>query len=200
MRHTCLVLAALLFSHLGSLAGAGPIGTGAFVNPVVDDFTGLGLPVNNTGPLVRPEGTYTFQPATFRYLDLGGSPFFHEAIGTDFQTGYIDLVLNQPTVRAGAWLGASSGTIEFFNPSGASLGSINYSEPGTLSFYGWDSGGDLIARIRVTDTNALDGAITFLDRTTTEAVPEPASLGLLACGAVLLLRSRIARATRRSGA
>lgn len=185
------VAVSLLGISLASTAWAGSITPGAFVNPVVDDFTGLGLPVNNTGPLTRPEGTYSFSPVTFRYFDTGGTPFFHEAIGTDFQTGYIDVTLAQPTLRAGMYLGASSGTVDFFDTSNTLLGTENYTGSG-MNFYGWEATSGLIGRVRVTDTNAQDGAITLLDNFTTEA-PEPAAAGLVILSMSGLLTRRVCR-------
>jgi len=170
-------------------ANAGSITPAAFVTPIVDDFTGLGLPTTNTGPLVRPEGAFTFTPVTFRYVNLGGTPFFGEAIGTDLQTGSIDLALNAPTPRVGVYLGASDGTVTFFDPSNALLGTLNYSGGG-LNFYGWEDTTNLIARMVVTDTDAQDGAVTFADRVTTESVPEPAALGMVSFVIVAALARR----------
>jgi hypothetical protein len=186
-----LLLPGIAILIASGAARGGSIGTGAFVNPIVDDFTGLGLPTTNTGPLVRPEGTFTFSPVTYRYVDLGGTPYFGEAIGTDAQTGFADLTLSSSTTRAGVWLGASSGTVEFLDASNSSLGTLNYTSPTSgLFFYGWESLSDPIARVIVTDTNAQDGAITFIDRVTTEA-PEPAGMAaILGASAFGLIRRR----------
>jgi hypothetical protein len=175
-------------------AHAASITPAAFVTPIVDDFTGLGLPTTNAGPLVRPEGTFTFTPTTFRYLNMGGTPFFGEAIGTNFQTGSIDLALGTPTPRAGIYLTASDGTVTFYDSTNAVLGTLNYTAPSSgYNFYGWEDTTNLISRVVVTDTDAQDGAITIADRVTTESVPEPAGLALLSVGASMMLRRGRAR-------
>jgi hypothetical protein len=191
----CVCLAAI-WPAAHSARGAA-IAPGAFVTPVVDDFTGLGLPTTNTGPLVRPEGTFTFTPAQFRYLNLGGPPYFGEAIGTNFQTGSIDLVLTSATPRAGVYLTASDGTVQFYDSSSALLGTLNYTSPSSgYTFYGWEDTTNLVARIVVTDIDAIDGAITIADRVTTESVPEPAGLAAIGVAGVAILNRRRKSSTR----
>ena len=173
----------LLLLSFGGQVLAQSIGSGAFgVGAVVDDFTGLGLPFSNVGSLVRPEGIYTFDTTTFRYLDFGGGYSFGEAIGNDSETGFIDVVLNNPAIRAGGWIGASASKVDFFDASNLLLGSVTTPDldNGPI-FAGWQSLSNPIKRIRFNDTD-VDGQIIVIDRITTEqvsTVPEPGSIALL---------------------
>lgn len=186
MRKICsYFVIAIAFSLLtaGSMS-AGQIGSGDFVNPVIDDFTGLGLPFINTGDLVRPEGTYTFDTNTFRYFDFGAVNSFGEAIGTNTEQGFVDVVLNTPTLRAGGWIGASASNVQFFDTMGNLLGSVTTPDCdcGPI-FAGWQADSGLIGRVRFNDTD-VDGQIIVVDRFTVEGAttPEPGTLALLGTG------------------
>jgi hypothetical protein len=180
--HTsCAVVIVFTLLSAGSLT-AGQIGPGGFTNPLIDDFTGLGLPFINTGPLVRPEGTFTFDTNTFRYADFNSNNSFGEAIGTNTETGYIDAILNTPTLRAGGWIGASASQVDFFDTNNNLLGSVF-----TLDcncgpiFAGWQADSGLIGRVRFNDTD-IDGQIIVVDRFTVESVPEPGTLVMFGTG------------------
>jgi len=173
------VYATLLCASPG--ASAAQIGPGDFSSPTIDDFTGLGLPFSNTGSLVRPYGTYTTDDNVYRYSDFGNESF-GEAIGNNTdELGFIDVVLNTPQGRVGAWLGFSDVSTTFFDTNGLLIGSVVtvVAEDGPPAFAGWEQSGG-IARIRFTDIEA-NSRIIVLDRFTFEAssVPEPATLALL---------------------
>lgn len=187
-----------------SAANAQIIGPGGFTGAAtVDDFTGLGLPFNNSGTLTRPYGTYSFTANTYRYGDFSAGNSFGEAIGTDNDADTIDLLLNTPVLRAGGYIGGSDANVSFFDAGNNLLTTAFVDFTGTPTFIGFQSDSG-IARISFTDAQAQNGTILILDRTTLEgsvggagAAPEPGTFALLIGG--LLPVAGIVAARRRRG-
>ena len=151
-----------------------------FINPVVFDYNGLGLPDDNTTPIVIGGNTYTTDDSDMRYYAFGANACVSgECIGSNTDTGFIDIVLNTPTLRAGGWVGFSSGNVQFFDQSDVLLGTVPVVtapyEP--MVFAGWEADTGLIKRIRINDA-ASNIYITSFDNLTTEQTAQPASISV----------------------
>ncbi len=170
-----MILTFLLLIMFPMSLYAGQIGTGGFVNPSIVDYNGLGLPQNNTAPIVLGGNTHTTDNNVLRYDPFGTNNCVDgECIGSDTDTGYIDIVLATPVLRAGGWVGISSGNVQFFNESDVLLGTVSVTpvNGSTMVFAGWQADTGLIMRIRITDIERNSYIITF-DNLTVEA---PASV------------------------
>jgi hypothetical protein len=191
-RLPALAFAASTLLLTAPLAQAGPISSSGFTNPLVDTFSALGLPFINTGSLTVAEGAYTFDGSRYRYADFGAGSSFGEAIATDGDQGFIDLILNTPVFRAGAWIGGSQARVDFYAANGTLLGSTVSADPVTdMVFAGW-ADSTPISHIRFTDLNQ-DGLVMVLDSFTKDGgtIPEPEALGFVALGvAAMALRRR----------
>ena len=205
------VLAFTVSFGLARAAGAGPITIAQFSSPTVEDFTGLGLPFENAGPLVLAGVTYDPLLGVFTYANFGSdcaTCAFGEAIGSNQDPGGgivdgIDVTFSSPVFRAGGYMGFSYGTVSFFSPSNLLLGVVDLgiSPPGPIDgapalFAGWEDAGG-ISRIRFEDLSN-DMSVAVIDRVMYESltpIPEPASLtlfglGLAGIGARLRRRKR----------
>jgi hypothetical protein len=148
-----------------------------FINPVVFDYNGLGLPGNNTTPIVIGGNTYTTNDSNMRYGAFGTNNCVSgECIGSNTENGFIDIVLNTPTLRAGGWVGFSSGNVQFFDENDVLLGTVPVAAVPNVSiaFAGWEADTGLIKRIRINDTDSNIFIISF-DNLTTE---QPASISV----------------------
>lgn len=186
------VMAAFLLSVMpaGRETRGGTIGIGDFgPSATVQDFNDLGLPKNppdiNTTPIVIGGNTFTTDNGRLRYVTLPGgavqAPFSGESLGTDAETGWIDVVLGTAALRAGGYLGidqAWSATASFFDESDSLLGTVDVAgDPTVPAFMGWEADTGLIQRIRFADT-AVNTRVIFLDNLTTE-IPEPSTFASL---------------------
>ena len=157
-----LVLTMLLILPVKS--NAAQIGSGAFLVPIVSDYDGLGLPFNNTTPVIIDGNTYTTDNTNMRYNPFAGCTA--ECIGSDTDTGYIDIILGAPTLRAGGLVAISTGNVQFFDESDVLLGTVPVA--GITFFAAWEADSGLIKRIRINDTEA-NGQIIAFENLTIEA-------------------------------
>jgi hypothetical protein len=165
-----LLLVFAMFIALPVSLNAAEIGPGGFVTPTIYDYNGLGLPVDNTTPIILGGNTHTTDNNDLRYLAFGSNNCVSgECIGSDTDTGFIDIVLTTPVLRAGGWVGVSSGNVQFFDESDALLGTVQVSPVISVSmvFAGWEADAGQIKRIRINDTE-INGFIITFDNLTTE--------------------------------
>jgi hypothetical protein len=189
----------LLFTFLAPSLYAGPIGEAGFTSPSIYTYEGLNLSSwDNAIPITLGGNIYTTDDGTMRYYAFGVSGCVSGyCIGNNTDTGYLDIVLGTPVLRAGGWVGVSSGYVEFFDTNDSFLGqvalSLGYSS--NMAFAGWEAGSGLIKRIRINDTAANDLIVTFDNLYTessvsdnldpesgTSSVPEPSTIFLLGLG------------------
>jgi hypothetical protein len=126
---------------------------------------------------------------------------FEAAIGTNEDSGFIDVVFGVPVLRAGGWVSASGARADFFAENNYSLGSVTSSQLSSTmppEFIGWETSSYLIKHIRFTDIQTNNQTVLVLDRVTSEigiapisgppaannpsAIPEPATLLLMGSG------------------
>jgi hypothetical protein len=171
MRRGLLIALVSLALSLSSPLESGQIRSGDFVNPVVETFEGLGLPFNNTGPLILNGVTYITDTSTFRYANWVRFPVFF-GIANDSDLGFIEVILETPVLRAGGWVAVSGGPVEFFDESNKLLGTVflptasGQTEIPT-TFAGWQADSGLIRRIRFHD-NSPNSRILVLGLVTRE--------------------------------
>jgi hypothetical protein len=149
---------------------AGQIGQGDFVSPSVFNFNGLGLPNDSTTPIVLGGNTYSTDDNDLRYYAYGANSCVDgECIGSNTDAGYIDIVFATPVLRAGGWVGISSGNVQFFNESDVLLGTVPVTAiyTSSIDFAGWQADTGLIKRIRINDTT-LNNLIISFDNLTVE--------------------------------
>ncbi|HYE21205.1 MAG TPA: hypothetical protein VEA69_22355 [Tepidisphaeraceae bacterium] len=172
---------------------AGPISASGFgAGAVVEGYESMHPGGNVSVPMVLNGHTYTSDGAQVSSHINGGPKVgaTGNALSTITDLAYIDVALASPAFRVGVFAGSDSTPglpkVEFFDSSDALLATLF---PGPSLFVGYETGGNAIARIRITDT-ASDGLPVLLDNLTIE-VPEPAVVGLLVAAAcVNLSRSR----------
>jgi hypothetical protein len=158
---------------------AAQITEGDFISPVVFDYNGLGLPNDSTTPIVIGTNTYTTDNSDLRYYAFGANACVSdECIGSDTDTGFIDIVLNTPTLRAGGWVGFSSGNVQFFDQNDVLLGTVPVVAVPyvSMSFAGWEADTGLIKRIRINDTTTNFYIISFDNLTTEQQQQQPATV------------------------
>jgi hypothetical protein len=182
----------LVVAILGTCAFAGQIDPSGFVSPVVDTYEGLGLPFDNAAPIVINGNTYGTDDGTLRYAGFSVC-FSGSCIGNNTDTGYIDIVLGTPTLRAGGYVSlGSNGNVTFFDQSDALLGTVPI-DTDAATFAGWQADSGLIARMRITENN-LNSQIVVFDNLTVEGggsgVPEPGSFVLAAATLAIMLAGR----------
>ena len=199
-----VAVSALLVLGLSASAIAGPITPASFQGgQIVVDYNNLGLAIASPTPFVIAGDTYTTDDGFLRYNNTFGALIGRTSggVGTNTDTGYLDIAFGSQWTRVGGWIGASAiwtAQISFFDSFNTLLGSQNLGAASGGVFFGWeDSGG--IARIRISDTMS-NVRIIVLDDLTVEAqpVPEPATLGLLGMGLLAvghIVRKKLNRRT-----
>ncbi len=193
------LLFAGIFIFIAKSSSAGPIGpldfsTAAFV----DDFSDLdvteGLSIGGAiigRDLVRNGATYTGSDSVIKWVDLGPIDSFGPALGSFGDDDFIDVVFDEPLLRAGGWIGNQDVLVQFFDVSDLMLGEVFADHQFEPVFAGWEDP-SLIKRVRFLDVQSA-GQIFVLDRVTSE-VPEPTTGSFVALGlAILSVRRRTKR-------
>jgi hypothetical protein len=211
---------AILFMFAPGAFGE-PITVDRFIAPAVEEFDGLvalGYPdpygeFAGEDPLPAPFSyrgvTYDTDDGQFIYASaspdccLGAVTSFGAAIGTQTDTGFVDVTFDHSVTKAGGWVGISAGPVSFYGNDGVLLGTVLLSSEANdigmtfrPQFAGWaDTRG--IKRVRFSDAMP-NGWILWLDRITWESnpapVPEPATgIALLGGLAAVVLRRRYMR-------
>ena len=97
-------------------------------------------------------------------------------------------MLATPVLRAGGWVGISSGNVQFFDESDLLLGTVPVTAiyGSSIAFAGWQADTGLIKRIRINDTTANNLIISFDNLTveggapvTNESVPTMTEWGMI---------------------
>ena len=182
----CLVLvSASLRANAGAITVAdfGP-------SAGITDFDGLGLGPAPSTPLVIDGHAFDVDGGVFRYQNLGiSSPasVTGEQLATNADRETITISLNTPKKKAGLLVTGlfSDGwniRVDFLDASDNVLGSQNLAGNGTpMVFSGWESTGNDISTIQVTD-NRTDFRIIAIDNLIFEPIPEPAAMMLFLLG------------------
>lgn len=153
-----LLFASFLILISPVAAQAGQVGVGDFGGGTqTTTFDGLGLPLYpNYAPLVIDGHTVTTDDGVFRYFAISLFCVANECIANNQDLGFIDVVLDDSYLRAGAFVtGLYPGWFvraDFYDPSDALLGSVVLSNPASAGplFAGWEDAGG-VARIRFVD-------------------------------------------------
>jgi hypothetical protein len=155
-------------------SGAGQIAVGDFgAGKQITTFDGLGLPFQNPAPLVIDGHTFTSNDGTLRYV--GFSCAANQCIADNGSQGFIDVVLAEPALKAGAFVSGIIGgwiiLVDFFDADDVLLGSVFLANGPAFTplFAGWEDPGG-IARIRFTHLFTV-GIIFTLDDLYVEGVP-----------------------------
>ena len=179
-------------------ADAGQIGIGDFgPDAQTTTFDGLGLPFENDAPLVIDDDTFDSDDSVLRYVRFP-SCFANECLANNTSLGFIDILLAEPSQRAGAYVSGIIGgwaiRADFFDAADTLLGSVLLANGPAFTpvFLGWEDPGG-IARIRF-DHLFAPNFVFIVDDLTTGMIPEPATgmlvgLGLVGLGALRRRRS-----------
>lgn len=193
---------ALLSAALTLQAFAANIQPGDFIHPVVTTFDGLSFPGDSGDAAFAVNLPYTIngntfsstEQTTFYYGNLGGlgDCYANECIGSSSVQGELTITFGAPVIRAGFYLGVSAATVTFFSPTNAVLDMETVTppenEPSNI-FIGWSDtaiGGISITGLATNHNFAVDNL-------TTDAAPEPGTIGFMCVGAVALALSRRSR-------
>lgn len=191
------IISVLVF--LPILGRAASIGPANFTNPHTTTYDGLGWSTSGHGshstPVVIDGNTYTADTPSLGWENFNkgcGTPPTYQCI--DAGGSYIDIALGTPARRAGAWIGGlgpgqepgkppTTGTLSFYDQAGALLGTVSVTVPGLYSsiFGGWQTEGNPISRIRITNTTQSANQFTiFVDNLTTDSSAQlPPSTGVV---------------------
>lgn len=203
-----IAIVALIVSIASASSLAGSIGPDAIgptqVTHNLNNLPSLTVTGNATTSLGLDLVTLQTNSDTFRYADIIGDN--DEQIGTDTESGWIDLIFDEPVIRFGTLVATTkawTARVYFFGHDDSELGQINLAgDADEFLFAGWEAEYGWISRVRIVDT-AINSKTLFIDDLRIEAgqaalpVPTPTSAGL---GAVLLALcvSRRARSQFRS--
>lgn len=201
-----LVVLGLIVVGIARPAEAGPIGPGGFGGTeVVDTFQDFPGFAQFPGPLIRSGVSYNSEDGMMRrFVSLPASLCFGGgAISNDSGLigGFVEATLDVPAFRVGGWTsrasnpGPTSTLVEFYNADDVLLGVVDTGTyVDTPLFAGWEDPAG-IKRIRFVAT--VQPGLILLDNFTTE-VPEPTTLGMLACGLACVLGRRAESKRERS--
>ena len=154
-------------------SGAGQIDIGDF-GPAkqTTTFDGLGLPFSNSAPLVIDGHTFTSNDGMLRYVSFSCAA--NQCIADNGSQGFIDVVLAEPALKAGAFVSGIIGgwiiLVDFFDADDVLLGSVFLANGPAFTplFAGWEDPGG-IARIRFNHLFTV-GIIFTLDDLSVEHV------------------------------
>jgi hypothetical protein len=188
----------LLSFALPAIARGAQIGVNDFTAAaIIQNFEGL-TNGNHISPFLIGSDTYDSDNHNVRssskfgpVIGRSGVAISNDSEGSSASTGYLDIVLATPALRAGMYVGFETpwaASASFYDTGNNLLGTIGLgSGAGSNNFAGWQTIGGLIERIRVVDQTTNNPFSIIIDDLIQE-VPEPATAILAAIGLMPFFR------------
>lgn len=159
--HTAFGALAAILLIVPNLTQAAPIDESDFIgSDSITTFNDIQLGDRNT-PISFDGNEFRTNDGVLRVgnFDFLGTPTFSlDAVSTNTQIGYLDVIFNEPVARVGGRIGVDSiwrASATFFDPDGQALNSQTLQVEEDMAFVGFEDTSTGISRVRFDDLRVL---------------------------------------------